>query len=490
MSEERLSNRVVKGGIWVFAARIADRSFYFIKLIILARILLPRDFGVLGIAMLMILNLETFFRTGFSDALIQRREVTDDYLNSAWTTGIIRGTVLSAIVYIAGPYVAGFFNSPQAGPVVRVIGLSFLLRAFTNIGTIYFQKELEFNKQFLYQLTGSLADFIVAVTAAYLLKNVWALVFGILAGDFIRLIASYVVQPYRPKLSVDFKKARELFVFGKWVWASSITTFLLAQGDNAVVGKVLGAAMLGLYQMAYSIANTPATEFAQLISGITFPAYSKMQGDMSRLRNAYLEVLRMSAFIAIPLAGGIFVLAPEFTRIFLGEKWMPMVPAMRVLAVYGMINAIVAPGPLFMAVGRPDIRTKLGVIGLIIFSVCIYPFTAWWGIMGAALAATTYILMVGCLVMPVAFRFIDSPYITILRTIGPPLLNSMIMVLAVFSAKSFIHLSMNIFQFVLLIFFGIVMYASIAFLFDKIFDYGARAIIKERVEALLSKANS
>lgn len=488
MSEERLSHRVVKSGMWVFAGRIVDRAFYFIRLIILARILLPQDFGVLGIAMLMILNLETFFRTGFSDALIQRKEITDEYLNSAWTTGIFRGIILFTIVYIAAPYVAAFFNSQQAGPVIQVLGFSFLLRAFTNIGVIYFQKELEFNKQFLYQFAGSLADFVVAVSAAYILKSVWALVFGILAGDFIRLVASYIIQSYKPKLVLDFKKAKELFVFGKWIWVSSIIMFILTQGDNAVVGRLLGAAMLGLYQMAYSISNMPATEYSHLIASVTFPAYSKVQDDIEKLRRAYLEVLKISAFIAVPLAGGIFVLGPDFTRIFLGEKWMPMVPAMQVLALYGMISSIVFPGPLLMAIGRPDLRTKLQIVGLAIFSICIYPFTIWWGITGAAIAATTYVVIAGCVALFVIFNLIGSPYRAIFKILSPPLLNSIFMVTIIFLLKTFMLDYVDLVRLILFACLGIAAYGSGAMLFDKFFNYGAHDLIRGKFSILFNRA--
>lgn len=488
MTEKSLSHRVVRSGMWVFAARIADRSFYFIRLIILARILLPEDFGVLGIAMLMMLNLETFSRTGFSDALIHKKEITDEHLSAAWTTGILRGIVLFTILYFAAPYVAAFFNSPQAGPVIRVIGLSFLLRAFTNIGVIYFQKELEFNKQFLYQLGGSLADIIVAVSAAYILKNVWALVFGILAGDFLRLVASYIIQPYRPKLVFDFKKAKELFVFGKWVWASSIIMFILTQGDNVFVGKLLGVAALGLYQMAYSIANIPGTEYSQLIAIVTFPAYSKMQDDIGKLRRAYLEVLRMSSFISIPIAGGIFVLAPEFTMILLGDKWMPMVPAMQVLALYGMISSIVIPGPLFMAMGKPELRTKLQLIGLIIFAFCIYPFTVWWGITGAAIAATTYVGISGFIALFVTFKLIGSPYMSIFKIIAPPVVNSVLMMLIVFLSKAVIPGHIGLSGLFLLVSIGVAAYVLVALLFDKFFNYGAYDLIKGKFSMLFNRA--
>ena len=149
---QNLSQKVVRGGFWVFSLRITERAFSLIRLIILARILSPNDFGLMGIALLTMATLQTFSQTGFQQALIQKKKDIKPYLDSAWTVLILRGFVLFAILLFIAPYAAIFFKAPQAKPIIQVIGFSVLLQAFTNIGVVYFQKELEFNKQFLYQL--------------------------------------------------------------------------------------------------------------------------------------------------------------------------------------------------------------------------------------------------------------------------------------------------------------------------------------------------
>lgn len=150
-------------------------------------------------------------------------------------------------MYFIAPYAAIFFDAPEAKLIIQVIGFAILLRAFTNIGVIYFQKELEFSKQFIYQLSGILADFIVAISAVLILRNVWALVLGLLAGNVIRCFISYLIHPYRPCLSSNLGKTKELFGFGKWILGSSILIFLLTQGDDIFVGKILGTTVLGFY---------------------------------------------------------------------------------------------------------------------------------------------------------------------------------------------------------------------------------------------------
>ena len=150
INPEPLSKRVIRGGVWVLALRILNRSLGFIRTIILARLLAPADFGLLGIAMLSISTLETFSQTGFQTALIQKKDNIESYLDTAWTVSAIRGLLLFLILFLSAPIIAEFFNSPQAVLIIRVVALSTLLSGLRNIGVVYFQKELEFKKQFLY----------------------------------------------------------------------------------------------------------------------------------------------------------------------------------------------------------------------------------------------------------------------------------------------------------------------------------------------------
>lgn len=481
--EKPLSHRVAKSGFWVFGSRIIERAFYITRLIILARILAPHDFGLLGIAMLTMLTLENFSQTGFQAALIQKKENIEEYLNSAWTVGIIRGIILFIILYFIAPYIAVFFKTPQAEPIIQVIGFSFLLQAFTNIGVIYFQKELEFNKQFIYQLTGTSADFVVAVSAAFLIRSVWALIFGLLAGNATRLVVSYFIHPYRPHLSLDMEKAKELFGFGKWLLGSNILVFLITQGDDIFVGKLLGVTILGFYQMAYRFSNTPATEITHVISQVTFPAYSKLQDNIPRLREAYLKVLQLNAFLSFLLAGLIFALAPDFTKIFLGQKWMPMVPAMQILIFAGLLRSVAATsGSLIYAIGKPKKDTKLQIVRLIVLAVLIYPFTVKWGITGASVVVLLSIF-ISCIGFSfIAIKITECGLKNYAKMIIFPLINGAMLVLFILKFKTI--LVPGIWEFLILSCIGIFIYFVMAYLSDKIFEYKMQVIVKESLQSL------
>lgn len=474
---EGLYQRTIRSGFWVFALRITEQLFNIVRLIILARVLAPNDFGLMGIALLALAGLETFTQTGFQQALIQKKEDISSYLDTAWTVMLLRNILLCVILFFTAPYIALFFGTPAAVGIIRAIGFSLLLGGsggiggFVNIGIIYFQKELEFNKEFLWRVSGTLADFIVSVATALILKSVWALVCGLLAGNFVRLVMSYYTHPYRPRLRFDRAKSRELFGFGKWIFCSSILTFLVTQGDKILVGRLLGAAALGLYQMAYNISNAPATEITHVISQVTFPAYAKLQDNLPGLRDAYLKTLQFTTLFSVPFAIGIFVLAPEFTIIFLGDKWLPMVPAMQALALAGLIRSIAATtGPVFQAVGKPKIDTIWQVIRLIIMAVLIFPLTINWGISGTSVAVCLSIFLATIGFSIKVIQVTGSKVKDFNKMIALPFVSGIIMALTINLFKFSIQ-PIGIGGFIFIAIPGIFVYLFTVYVGDRFFKY-------------------
>ena len=437
---DRLSQRVIHAGFWAFALRITYRLFGLARTIVLARVLSPNDFGLFGIALLGLSALNTFSQTGFQAALVQKKGDIKPYLDTAWTVQVIRGFVLAGILFGIAPYVASFFGEPMAASLLRVLGLSAAFQGLTNIGVVYFQKELEFHKRFIYMFSGTLANLGVAIPAALILRNAWALVFGLLTGNFVQMAVSYLIHPYRPRMWLDGPKVKELYVFGKWILGSKILVFFLNQGDDIFVGKLLGATMLGFYQIAYRLSNLPATEITHVTSQVTFPAYSKLQDRLPQLREAYLRTLRVIAFLSFPLAGGIAFLAPDFTRIFLGEKWMPMVPAMQILAIWGLSRSIAATtGPLFSGMGKPWISTWLQLAKLILIAGFIYPFTTLWGIVGTASAITASALLIDPICLYIAARLLRSKAWDIMKTFLIPIIGTLVMLFCMTSLSKILE---------------------------------------------------
>lgn len=476
-----LSRRVIRGGMWVFSLGITGQVFRLARTIVLARVLVPDDFGLIGFALLAMSVLAIFSKIGFDIALIQGKDGTDLYLDTAWTAQVARGIVVSGVLFAAAPLVSMFFDAPEVVPIVRVIALAELFRGFTSIGIIYFRKELEFGKQFLYEFSGIVADLAVAIPAALILRSVWALVFGLLAGQFVQFIMSYVIHPYRPRLKIDLRELGQLFRFGKWILSSSILAFLLTQGDAILVGRILGATALGFYQMAYRLSNLPATQITQVISQVSFPAYSKLQDNAERLRKAYLEVLQLTFFISIPLATVIFILAPNFTALFLGEKWIPMVGAMKILVFWGALRSITASaGALLTGVGRPDITAKLQFTRLLVFATLVYPFTVRWGIIGTALVVCGVALLFTPFYMYFSGKLVGCPRYAFFRVIGAPTIGAIVMLLGASLAGVFLSAEQRFLNFLVLLVTSFLTYMATMLVLDRTTGYGFREVIYRR----------
>lgn len=476
-----LSQRVARGGLWVFALRIINRVFALASTIILARVLAPKDFGLFGIALLAMGGLDTFSQTGLYTALVQKKQDISPYLNTAWTVQAIRGGLLALVLFATAPYVAAFFGTQAAKPILQVIGLSTLVQGLTNIGVIYFDKELEFHKQFAYQFSGTLANVGVAILAVLLLRSVWALVFGLLARNIVQLVVSYFIHPYRPRLTFNQGQFKELFDFGKWVLGSTILIYLITQGDNIFVGKFLGLSALGFYQMAYQISNMPATEITHVISQVTFPAYSKLQTDIPKLKEVYLKILQFTTFLSFPVAGLIFMLAPDFTRIFLGEKWLPMIPAIQILVFGGLLRSIQATaGIMFIASGKPILDTQGQCLRLLTLAILIYPLTIKYGILGTSLSVVISILATTIWFSFRAVKITGCLIKEFNKLIVFPLLSVMPMILAFLVLKANINISGVWFFFIFAIICSLI-YLCFIYLLDKLTKYQIILLLKQQL---------
>jgi O-antigen/teichoic acid export membrane protein len=384
-SEASLSRRAVRGGVWVFALRAATRGVTFVRTVLLARLLAPADFGLMGVAMLTLSILQRFSETGVGRALIQGKGDEAEYLDAAWTVQVARGIVLTAVLVLGAPLVGLFFDEPRAVPLVRALALSVLAGSVANIAIVQFTKELDFRKYFTYHLAGTLADLLVVVPLAFLLRNVWALVCGVLAKAMVQLVLSYGIHQYRPSLRIDWPRTSELLRFGRWILGSSVVVFLLTQGDDMLLAKLLGASALGLYQMAYRISNAPATEISHTGYQITFPTFSRLKDDPARLRRAFTASIKLIAMASLPLAMGIAAAAPDFVGVFLGQQWLGIIPTIQILAAYGAMRSI-SYGTLFQGVGRPQLQAGISTAKLALLAAIIYPLTKRWGVNGTALA--------------------------------------------------------------------------------------------------------
>ena len=383
-----MARAVLLSGAWLLGLRLGERCLGLVRMVVLARLLAPSDFGLFGIALLALSIVNALSRTGFEEAMIQQSNEITEYLGTAQLTQVLRGIVMTAVLFLIAPGVATFFDEPSARPLLQLLSANMAIVGLANVAVVVFQKQLVFRQFAIVSVSGTLVDFVVSVVAAFVLRDAWALVYGVLAGNLARLLVSYVVaRPVRPRF--DLQRFRELAGFGGWMWDANIIHLLLNEGDDIIVGRMLGANALGTYRMAFVYASLPATEISHVISRVTFPAYAKLQADTESLRKGYLRTLRGTALASAPLAGGIVVMAPSFVRLILEAPWEPIIVPLQILAVWGFIRALGATtGPVFYGVGHPQIVVRLLLVKLLVLVALIFPLTSRYGLVATSLAVT------------------------------------------------------------------------------------------------------
>lgn len=378
-----LGSRTLRGSIIQFSSRFLFRGLKFIRTIVVAKLLFPDDVGLFAVATLCLGFVDTFIQPGFQSALVQRSEITREHLNGVWTLNVIRGVVLGGLFFLSAPFIAEFFDEPKLVAVIKVLSLIKVLDGFSNIGTVLFQRDMEFGKKLFYELSYNLAEIITVCVAVFFIPNVWALVAGALAYYVAVLTLSYVFHSYRPWFTTDFTAVGELFQFGKWLWLGSILTFFVSSGDYFFVGKFIGTEILGYYQLAFSLALLPAYEIARSLSGVFFPLFSRLKDSRNRLIDAFVRISRIMLLIILPLSVGLYVLKDPVVRLLYGERWLPMLPIMGPLILYGVVKTVeYLLTPILMGAGYSKITTLTTAVQGAGMLATIFPLMHLYGVQG------------------------------------------------------------------------------------------------------------
>ncbi len=377
----------LKGVRWVGALRGSTRIVSFIKTIIIARILAPEDIGLYTIAFFMLALMEVLTETGINVVLLQKKGGAEAYISTAWIISIIRALIIFMVLFITSPYIALFFNMPQAVGLIKLISIVPLMRGFINPSIILFQKRLEFNKDFIFRFTIFLFDALVAILATLYLNNAYGLIIGLIAGVILEIILSFVMARPWPTLVFEKDKAQEVVNRGKWMTGAGIFQYLFREGDDAVVGRLLGGTALGYYQMAYKIATLPISEVADVFAKVTLPIYVKMSNDKTRLRKAFLQTTMVVSAFSLMFGAVLIIFAHPIVNILLGKKWLPAVPALRIVSVYAIIRAVIQPAfTLLLALNKQEKVTTITLVGIIAMFIFILPMTNAYGIIGTAIS--------------------------------------------------------------------------------------------------------
>lgn len=334
MNNSSIANRTFKGLFWVFLGTGIQGLVQVITLIILSRLVLPKDFGLVNAAFIVVDFSTLFSQIGIGPAIVQRPNLEDRHIRTGFTVMLLLGILLMVSIILFAPVIAGFMRMDGLTPILRAVAPLFVVQSFFAIPNSLLARNMRFRTQTIVQVISYALGFgLVGITMAWFKWGVWALVSAEVAQALLSAILVTFYQPYSMKLQVDRLAFKELFYFGSGFTIARIGNYMANNSDNFVVGRWLGVLALGLYSRAYQLIVMPATLFGQVLDTVLFPAMSAVQDSKSRLTSAFRRGVLFIAVIALPISVLCVILAPEIIHILLGNNWDGAVVPFQILSV-------------------------------------------------------------------------------------------------------------------------------------------------------------
>jgi O-antigen/teichoic acid export membrane protein len=378
---QSVRTRLATGTLWLGGARLVINLGSFAGTLILARILLPADFGVVALGTTMLAIINSLTNVSLSSALVQHKNPTIEHLNATWTLGFARGLALGALFAAAAYPAAAAFKEPRLANVMFVLAISVVLSGLANPRAVMLTKELIFWQQFMLQVSGRIVGLVVSIVAALTLRNYWALVIGAVAGQLAGAIISYSVLPFRPRLG--WRHGRELFSFSMWLTFGQMINTLNWKFDHLLIGAFLGRPALGFYTVGDNLAVIPTREVTTPLTGTLFPAFARLNAEPKRLAAAYQSAQGVVTAVALPVGVGVALIADPLVRLTMGEKWLPSVMIIQALAsVFALQTLGTLSQPLAMAAGQTRLLFNRDLQGFALRVPFILIGMYFWGLPG------------------------------------------------------------------------------------------------------------
>jgi O-antigen/teichoic acid export membrane protein len=377
--------KLMSGTIWITATRALTNIITSVGQLALARILAPADFGLVALGAAMLGVVSSVTELSLNQALVQHKAPTPEHYNTAWTLNFARSLAVAAIFCLATPFAVNLYHEPRLATLMPGLALGAVLSGLPNPRAAMLAKQLVFWQQFMLQVTQKLVTLVVSLGVALAYHSYWALVWGALAGQAAGMAMSYTVLPFRPRPSL--RHWRELFSFSIWLTLQQFVATISVKIDLLLVGGVLGRTALGYYTVGDNLASLPTRETTAPITVTLFPAFSRLTHDRARLAAAYQSAQALVTAIALPAGVGMALIADPLIRLTMGDKWLPAVFLIQVLAsVLALQTLGTLSQPLAMAAGETRLLFRRDLQGLILRAPLVTAGMLLGGMTGIVLA--------------------------------------------------------------------------------------------------------
>lgn len=376
-----LGKRITGGAATLFTMRLLIRFIGLFSTMVLARMLVPEDFGLVGLAVSFLAIIEGVTSINLGSALIKIRDESRELYDTAWTLGLIRSGVISLVIVISASFLPALMNEPRLENVIYIIALQPLIQGLMNPRFIEFEKNLNYRPVFINNVTSKILSTTITVAIAVIYQNYWALIIGSMASSLIGLCMGYAMRPYLPRWSLG--RVREIFGFTAWLSGVSILSSLNLRVDNFIVGGFLDTKHVGYYRVGEELTTLPTGELVGPLTQSLFPAFSEMAHEPEKLKTNVLEASSVLAAITLPASFGFAFLAEDIVRLLVGEQWLYIVPMIQILTpIIGLQTIAATATSVCMATGRTRDLFNSEIIFCVVRLSAIFTGVIFWGFAG------------------------------------------------------------------------------------------------------------
>jgi O-antigen/teichoic acid export membrane protein len=416
-----LKKQSLNGALWTFIDILVNKGSYFIATIILARILGPREFGIIGMITIFVTIGNVLVDSGMSTSLLRSNKITETDYSTVFIINIVTSFIVYCLLFFTAPFIANFYKQLILIDVIRIYGLGILINSFRSIHNVKLTKDLEFKKLTILNLPGNIIGLIVAVWIGYLGFGVWSLVYLFIVNQFISTSVFWFAIKWKPSMEFDYLKFKHHFKFGYKLLLSAQLNVIFENIYNVLIGKFYNIKVLGFYERAYAFNSYPVSILSSIITKVSLPSLTLINDDTERLQNAYKNILQIAFYItATGLCFGV-LLANQFVSIVLGDNWLQVVPFFQILALSFIFYPLHSLNINILSIfGRSDLFLKLEIIKKITFSIIII-ISFNFGIIGLVWSSVINSIIGLIINTYYSGKFLNYPTIKQLRDLFPTL---------------------------------------------------------------------
>ena len=369
---DNLQQKTFSGMIWTFAQHFSLEGFAFVQGIILARLLVPRDYGLIAMTQIFFAIARVFIDSGFGNALMRKQNRKEIDYSTVFVTNFVLTFYFAVVLYLLAPSIGAFYDEPILKDIIRANAFLLVLNSVNAVQATRLRINLQFKVYGFISVVSTVSIGIITIIFAYMGYGVWSLIYPNFLAPFLNFFLYWHFQRWRPKLQFSWNIWREYFAYGSNLLLASLITKIWDNLYPFIIGKKFSAVDLGFYSRAHGYANLPATSFQGTLNSVTFPVLSSIQDDDSRLKDAYRRLIRVSGYVVFPMLMGLAALAKPIILVLITDKWAASIPFLVVICFAVMLRPIqVLNLNLLKVKGRSDLVLKLEVIKKAIYLLVV-----------------------------------------------------------------------------------------------------------------------